>query len=43
MAIHCNIGTETLDESDTIFAGGDTYEFRASFLGELNGESADTA
>jgi len=32
MAIHCDIGTETLYESDTIFAGGDTYDFRARSL-----------
>jgi hypothetical protein len=43
MSIHSNIGTETLHKSDTIFAGGDTYDFRTSLLGELNGESADAA
>jgi hypothetical protein len=43
MAVHSDIGTETLDESDAILAGGDAYNFRASFLGELNRESANAA
>src|SRR5882724_4451145 len=43
MAIHSNIGAETLDEGDTIFARGDAHDFRASLLRELNGKSANPA
>jgi hypothetical protein len=41
MAIHSNIGTKTMHEIDSVLAGGDSYNFRAALLGELNGESAN--
>ena len=43
MAIHSDISTETLHESDAFLSGRHADNLRASFLGELNGESAHCA